>query len=149
MISNSPRRFPPSRSQPSTIAVSSGGKFARPLLVPEPVEDAIDDLRLLLAEKRVSDIDIFGDDHAYRHVAANEDLIGAGAKDSAKDGIDAREPPALGELLVDQGVDAKLLAHHALDNVAEKFRLRLGVAVAFDLLAQTMGREFGDDLVEV
>src|ERR1700752_7859 len=141
MISNSPRRFPPFRSAPSTIAVFPGDKFLRPLLVAEAVEDGIDDLRLLLAEKRVRDIDIFGDDHARRHVAANEELVGAGAEDGAQDGIDAREPPALGELLVDQRVDAKLLAHHALDYGAEEFRLRLGVAVTLDRRAQAMGLE--------
>src|SRR5262245_9267821 len=149
MISNSPRRFPPSRSPPSTILAAPGGKFLRPRLMPEAIENAIDDLGLLLAEKRVSDVDIFGDDDARRHVAANEDLIGAGAEHGAQDRIDPREPPALGERLVDQGVDAKLLAHHALDDVAEEFRLRLGVAVALDLLAQAMRREFGDHLVEV
>ena len=36
---------------------------------------------------------------------ANQDLIGAGAEDGAKDGIDAGQPPALGELLVDQRID--------------------------------------------
>src|SRR5262245_55949165 len=149
MISNSPRRFPPSRSPPSTIPVAPGGKFLRPRPVAEAIENAIDDLRLLLGEKRVSDIDIFGDDHACRHIVANEDLIGARAKYGAKDRIDAREPPALGELLVDQGVDAKLLAHHTLDDVAEEFRLCLGVAAALDFLAQTMRGEFGNHLVEV
>src|SRR5262245_48768924 len=149
MISNSPRRFPLSRSPPSTIPPSSGGKFLRPRFVTEAIENAVDDLRLLLGKKCVSDIDIFGDDHARRHVAANEDLIGARAKNGAKDRIDAREPPALGELLVDQRVNAKLLAHDTLDNIAEEFRLRLGVAAALDFLAEAMRREFGDHLVEV
>src|SRR4029453_4366343 len=148
MISNSPRRFPVSRS-PSTITAAPGGKFLRPRPVPEAVENAIDDLRLLLGEKRVSDIHIFGDDYARRHVAANEDLIGARAENGAKDRIDAREPPALGELLVDQRVDAKLFAPPTLDDVAEEFRLRLGVAAALDFLAQAMRREFGDHLIEV
>ena len=59
------------------------------------------------------------------------------------------EPPALGELLVDQGIDAKLLAHHTLDDVPEEIRLRLGILAALDLLAEAMRREFGDHLVEV
>src|SRR5262245_3816813 len=149
MISNSPSRFPPSRSPPSTIPTAPGGKFLRPRPVAEAVENAIDDLRLLLGEERVSDIDILGDDYARRHVAANEDLIGARAKNGAKDRIDAREPPALGELFVDQRVDAKLLAHHTLDDIAEEFWLRLGVAAALDFLAQAMRRDFGDPLVQV
>src|SRR5262245_49897513 len=149
MISNSPRCFPPSRSPPSTIPAAPRGKFLRPRLVAEAVENAIDDLGLLLGEKCVSDIDIFGDDDARRNVAANEDLVGARAKNGAKDRIDAREPPALGQLLVDQRVDAKLLANHTLDDVAEEFRLRLGVAAALDLLAQAMRCKFGDHLVEV
>ena len=56
-----------------------------------------------------------------------QDLVGAGAKDGAKDGIDAGEPPALGELLVDQGIDLELLAHHALDEVAEEGGFRVGI----------------------
>src|SRR5262245_33674458 len=149
MISNSPTRFPPSGSPPATIPPAPGDKFLRPRSVAEAVENGVDDLRLLLGKKCVSDIDIFGDDHARRNVVANEDLIGARAENGAKDRIDAREPPALGELLVDQRVDAKLLAHHTLDDVAEEFRLRLGVAAALDFLAQAMRRKFGDHLVEV
>src|SRR5262245_32238869 len=102
MISNSPRRFALFRSPPSTIGAAPAGKFLRPRPVAEAVENAVDDLGLLLGEERVSDIDILGDDHARRHVAANENLIGARAENGAKDRIDAREPPALGKLLVDQ-----------------------------------------------
>ena len=41
--------------------------------------------------------------------------------------FDAREPPAFGELLIDQRIDLELLAHHALDEVAEEGGL--GVAI--------------------
>src|SRR3990170_8530593 len=111
MISNSPRRSPATRSTPLTIACALRGELVRPRLVPEPVEDSVHDLRLLFSKKGMGDVDIFGDYHARRDIAANQDLIGAGAKDGAKDGIDAGQPPALGQLAVDQRVDAELLAH--------------------------------------
>ena len=84
-----------------------------------------------------------------RYVVANQDLIGAGAKDGAKDRFDAGQPPAFGELLVDQRVDTKLLAHHALHEVAEEGGLRFGVLAALDLPPQAMRLEFGDHGVEV
>ncbi len=67
---------------------------------------------------------------------AQQDLIGPGAEDGAQDGIDAGEPPALGKLLVDQRIDLELLAHHALDEVAEEGGLGVGILAALDLLAQ-------------
>ena len=121
----------------------------RPLLVTEPVEDAVHDLRLVFGEKGMGDVDIFGDDHARRDIAANQDLVGAGAKDGAQDGIDAGQAPALGELAVDQRVDAELLAHHAFDEIAEEARLRLAELAALDLLAQAMRLELGDDLGQI
>ena len=39
------------------------------------------------------------------HILAHQDLIGAGAQDGAQDRIDAVEPPAFGELLIDQRID--------------------------------------------
>ena len=86
----------------------------------EPVENAVHDLRLVLAEEGMGDIDIFGDDHAGRNVAAHEKFIGAGTQDRAEDGIDTGQPPAFGQLLIDHGIELALLAHHAFDKVAEE-----------------------------
>src|SRR5450755_2871600 len=112
MRSNSPRRSPSTRATSSTIAPTSWRKLLGPCRMGEPVKDAIHHLRLLLGEKGMRDVHIFGDHDAGRDVAANEELIGSGAEDGAQDRIDAGKPPALGELLVDQRVDAELLAHH-------------------------------------
>src|SRR3972149_2901532 len=117
MISNSPRRSPSTRS---AIARALGGEFVRPRLVAELVEDAVHDLRLLFGEKGMGDVDIFGDYHARRDIAADQDLIGAGAENGAQDGIDAGQPPACGELVVDQRGDTELLAHHAFDEGADE-----------------------------
>ena len=54
---------------PSAIAGPFGGELLRPRFVREPVENAVHDLRLFLGEEGVRDVDIFGDDHARRHVA--------------------------------------------------------------------------------
>ena len=78
-----------------------------------------------------------------------ENFIGAGAENGAQDGIDAGEPPALGELLVDQRIDLELLAHHAIDEVAEEGGFGVGILAALDLLAEPMRLELGDHLVEV
>ena len=80
---------------------------------------------------------------------AHQHLVGAGAQDGAQDRIDAVEPPAFGELLVDQRVDTALLAHHALDEVAEEGGLGIAILAAFDLLAEPMRLELGDHIVEV
>jgi hypothetical protein len=53
----------------------------------------------------------------------------------AENGIDAHEPPAFGELLVDQRIDLELLAHDALDQIAEEGRLGIAILAALDLLA--------------
>ena len=84
-----------------------------------------------------------------RDILAQQDLIGAGAQDGAQNGIDAGQPPAFGQLRVDHRVDRQLLAHHALDQVAEEGGFDLGILAAVDLFAQAMGLELGDDLVEV
>src|SRR3989337_1266757 len=132
MISNSPRRSPATRS---AITGALGGEFVWPRLVAELVEDAVHDLRLPFGEQGMGDADIFGDYPARRDIAADQDLIGAGAENGAQDGIDAGQPPARGELVVDQRVDTELLAHHAFDEVAEEADLRLAELAAFDLLA--------------
>src|SRR6478672_6163236 len=120
MMSNSPMPFSPAWPPSSTIARPVGGELARPRLMAELVQDAIHHLRLVVAEKRMGNVDIFGDDHADGHIVARQDLISAGAQDGAEDRIDAREPPPCGELLIDQRIDLELLAHHALDEVAKE-----------------------------
>ena len=66
IMSNSPMPFSPAWPPSSTIARPVGGELARPRLMAELVEDAIHHLRLVVAEKRMGDVDIFGDDHARR-----------------------------------------------------------------------------------
>src|SRR5436309_4146994 len=130
MMSNSPRRFPSTRSISSTIVRALRQEFVGPHLVTETVENPIHHLGLLVGEKCMRDIVIFRDRDARRHVAALEDLIGAGAENGAENRIDAGEPPALGKLLVDQGIDLELLAHHALDQIAEEGRLGIAILAA-------------------
>src|SRR5512147_806652 len=149
MMSNSPRPFPSMRLPSSTIASSLRGELARPRLVPDPVENAVHHLGLLIGKEGMSDVDIFGDDDAGRDVVARQDLVGAGAEDGAKDRIDAGEPPPLRELLIDQGIDLELLAHHAFDEVAEECGLGVAILAALDLLAQAMRLELGDHVVQV
>src|SRR5512145_2725313 len=118
MIANSP----PVSRVPRLLGIAGpqSGEFLRPFLMPELVEDAVDDFRLLALEEGVGKVDIFGDDDARRNVLAHQHLVSAGAKDGAQDRIDAVEPPAFGEMAVDKRIDAALLAHHALDDVAKE-----------------------------
>src|SRR5579885_1061722 len=146
MISNSPKPFP---SPCSTIAPILGEKLARADLVPDTVENAVDHLGLVLGEEGVRDVDIFRDDDARRDVIARQNLVGAGAKNGAQDGIDAGEPPSFGELLVDERVDPELLAHHTPDEIAEEAGFGLAILAALDLLAEAVRLELGDDLVQV
>src|SRR4030042_3657046 len=116
MMSNSP---PPSLLPgPLGTAGPLSGEVFRAFLMAELVENAVYDLRLFALEEGVGTIHIFGDTHARRHILAHQHLVGAGAKDGAQDRIEAVEPPALGEMAVDERIDAALLAHHALDDGA-------------------------------
>jgi hypothetical protein len=115
----------------------------------ELVENAVDDLRRFALEEGMCQIDIFGDDDARRHVLAHQHLVGAGAQDGTQDRIDAVEPPAFGEVTIDERVDAALLAHHAFDNVAEELRLSIAILVAFNFLPEPVSLELGDYMIEV
>ena len=94
------------------------------------------------------DVDIFGDDDARRHVAAVIELIGAGAQHRAQDRLDALERPGLRQRVVDQRIELALLAHHAADDVAEERGLRRQILLAFDLAADPVALELGQDLVQ-
>src|SRR5262245_36338749 len=121
MISNSPMLFSLSRPLPDlAIALALRGEFLWARSVRELVENAVHNLWLVLGEEGMRDIDIFGDDDPPRHVIPRHELEGSGAKDGAENGIDPGQAPALGELPVDQGIDLELLAHDALDQVAEE-----------------------------
>src|SRR6185312_10318611 len=98
MIANSPPL--PRLPCPLGTAGPLSDEFLRPFLMPELIEDAIDDLGLFVLEEGVGKVDIFGDDHAGRNVLAHQHLVGAGAKDGAQDRIDAVESPAFGEMAV-------------------------------------------------
>src|SRR6188474_3791051 len=100
MISNSP----PLSRLPRSLGTAGpqSGEFLRPFLMSELVEDAIDDLRLFALEEGVGKVDIFGDDDARGNVLAHQHLVGAGAKDGTQDRIDAVEPPAFGEMAIDE-----------------------------------------------
>ncbi len=60
--------------------------------------------------KSVSDVDIFADDRADRHVMACDQFIGPGAQDRLQRLVETVERPALGQLALDHHVD---LAHRA------------------------------------
>src|SRR5689334_16929402 len=149
MMSNSPRPFPSTWPPPSTIVSSFRGEFAWPLPVPKPVENAVHHLGFLIGKEGMSDVDIFGNGDARRDVVARQDLVGPGAEDGAEDRVDAGETPSFGELFVDQRIDLELLAHHTLDEVAEKGRLGIAILGPLDLLAQAMLHELGDHLVQI
>src|SRR4029079_3048423 len=149
-ISSNSARCPPStRPAPLVIARPFGGEFLRAGFSRDPIEDAVDDFGLVLGEEGVRDVDKFRDGHPRGHIAPLQDLIGAGAKNGAQDGIDAGQPPALGKLLVDQRIDLELLAHHAIDEVAEEGGFGVGILATLDLLAEPMRLELGNHLVEV
>src|SRR5262245_21177172 len=130
MISNSPRSFAWSRVPALAIACALRRESLRARLVGELVENAVDDFRLVLGEEGMGNVHIFGDDDAGRHVVPRHELEGSRAENGAQDGIDAGQPPALGELPVDQRIDFKLLAHDALDQIAEELRLCLAELTA-------------------
>ena len=52
-------------------------------------------------------------------------------------------------MAVDERIDAALLAHHALDDVAEELRLGVAILRAFDFLPEPVGLELGDHVGEV
>src|SRR4026208_506746 len=127
MMSNSPRLFPPPRSISPAIARAVFCELCRPRLMSSPVENTVHHFRLIIGKEGMGDIHIFGNRDACRHVIALQDLVGAGAQDCPEDRIDACEPPAFCQLLIDQRIDLELFAHHALDEIAEEGCL--GVAI--------------------
>src|SRR3974377_242754 len=132
-MSNSPALSRLPRSTPLTTAGALAREFLRPHLAAELVENAVNDLRLLAFEEGMGEINIFGDHHAAWRVLAHEHLEGAGTQDGAQDRIDAVEPPALGETLIDERINAELLPDYAFDNVAKESRLGVTILAAFDL----------------
>ena len=59
------------------------------------VEHRVHQLRLVVLEERLGDVDIFGDDHRDRHVVALHDLEDAGAQDGAHRRIQPRQRPVV------------------------------------------------------
>ena len=90
------------------------------------VEHAVDDLRLLVVEERVRDVDVLVDDDAGGHVGALHQLEHAGAQDRAQDGVDAHQPPARRQLLIDERIDVALAAHDAAQELGEERRIGAG-----------------------
>ena len=82
------------------------------------------------------------------HIAAMIELVGAGAQHRAQDRLDALERPGLRQGVVDQRIELALLAHHAADDVAEEGGLGRQVLLAFDLAADPVALELGQDLVQ-
>ncbi len=75
-------------------------------------------------------------------------LIGARAQHRAQDRFDALERPTLRQHLVDQWIEAALLAHHARHHVAEEGRLGRQILRTFDLTADPMALELGKNVVQ-
>ena len=101
-----------------------------------------------LVDEGGSDVDIFGHDHARRHVAPARKLVGAGAQYRAQHRLDALERPAARQRGIDLRIEPALLAHDAADDVAKKGRFRRPVLRAFDLAAEPMALELGQNLVQ-
>src|SRR5262245_31704934 len=114
----------------------------------ELVEHSIDHSRLVPLDESGSNVGIFGYNDARRNVEAVDQLIGTGAQSRAQNRFDALERPALGQRLIDQWIEIALFAHHARYNVAKERRLCRKVLCAFDLTANTVALEFGQDFVE-
>src|SRR5579871_6701257 len=94
------------------------------------------------------DIDIFRHHDAAGDILAMLQLVGTGAQYRAQDGVDPLQRPTFRQRFVDQRVELPLIAHHARHHVAEKRGLCRQVFVAFDLAAQPVAFEFGEDVVD-
>ena len=81
----------------------------------DAVEHAVDDLRLVVLEERLGDVDVLVDGDAAGTSRTLHELEHAGAQDGAQDGVDANEAPAVGELLIDERIDVALAAHDAAE----------------------------------
>ena len=112
------------------------------------VEHRIDHAGLLGLDKGVRDIDIFRDHDAAGHVLAVFEFIGSGAQYRAQGWRRSASGPALGERLVDQRIEFRLVADHAGDDVAEERRFGRQIFLALDLVAEPMALEFGEDVVD-
>src|SRR5690606_6076117 len=77
------KTFDPSRAHRAYRLLAGVG----PDLPGDAVEHRVHQLRLLVLEERLCDLDIFRDDHGDRNVLALAQLEGAGAQDGAHGGI--------------------------------------------------------------
>jgi hypothetical protein len=69
-------------------------------------------------------IDVFGNDHACRDVAAMAQLIGSCPQHRPQDRIHPLERPAACQSLVYQWIDLALLAQNSGNNITKKSCLR-------------------------
>src|SRR3954447_13614015 len=123
-------------------------KFAGAELAGDLVEYSVDHAGLLGLDKGVRDIDVFRNHHTAGHILAVLEFVRARAKYRAKDGVDPLQWPALGERLVDERIEFRLVADHAGDDIPEERRFGRQVFVAFDLIPKPMALEFGEDVVD-
>src|SRR6516165_7545170 len=112
------------------------------------IEHRIHHARLIGFDKGVGDVDIFGDHYAARHVLATLQFVSTGAQHRAQDGIDPLQRPTSRQRLVDQGIEFRLIAHHARDDVAEEGGFRRQIFFPFDLAAEPVAFEFGENVVD-
>ena len=129
------------RAQPeAACGIVLGPRVAR-----HTVEDAVHQSRLVRREEGARDVDIFGDDDAGRHVAPRQKLEDAAAQDGAERQVDARERPGRRQRGMDDRIDLPLPLHHAADERAEERRIGRPELLAFELLAEPVRLELGDD----
>src|SRR6266404_157690 len=76
------------------------------------------------------------------------ELVRAGTQHRPQDRVDPLQRPALRQRIVDQRIELDLIAHHPGDHVAEKRRLRRQIFLAFDLVAEPVAFEFGENVVD-
>src|SRR4029079_5106542 len=103
---------------------------------------------LVLFDEGMRDVDIFGYDHAARHILAMLQFVGARAQHRAQNRVDPLKRPALLERIVDQGIELGLVADHAGYHVLEECGLRRQIFVALDLVTEPVAFELGEDVVD-
>src|SRR6476660_9396000 len=120
-----------------------GAKLSRDL-----VEHGVHHAGLILFDKGVRDVDIFGHDHTARHILAMLQLIRTRAQHRAQDRVDPLQRPPLRQRVIDQRIEFSLVAHHAGHHVTEERCLGGEIFVALDLTAEPVALELGKDVVE-
>src|SRR5258708_25246373 len=102
----------------------------------EAVEHAIRQPRLLAAEKRVSERDIFAQRHARRDVGAVRQLIGPSLEDQTQYGFEPVQRPFVAQRGGNRLVEPLAMPRDPAHDVGEQLLIGLAIGLAVDLATE-------------